>query len=298
MQEKSRKTLSESWDPPETEVSATAMALRIKSTLSYDAWRHAMKALTSQALPLRELNIVEVGCGTGTVALTFCLLGASVTLIDSNDRVLERTRKIYERFGCSAHFIRADCLEVPPEEVKGAFDFALSSGLAEHFTGAYRLRCIDYHRLLLKPGGMAMVGVPNRMSPFYQSVRGFRILTGTWGLDVEVPFTNPELKDLAGESGFKTFYVLGGTSLLRDFLTYSRGFISALADLCPEALRKAARKWKASRAENATLPSDPVKYAVELCQAALASVENEHDSKPRRGLVNWLSSGLSLVAIR
>ena len=292
------KTVAEIWNPQETEMPAPAMARRIRDTLSYNSWYHAVKALSIKGLPVSKLNIVEVGCGTGTGSLTFGLLGASVTLIDSNERVLDQTKKIYERFRCPARFIRTDCLDPLPEGTEGAFDLALSSGLAEHFTGGYRQRCIDYHRALLKPGGMAMIGVPNSMSPFYQWIRGFRILTGTWGPDVEVPFTNRELRALAQQGGFKKYYVLGATSLFRDSRVYSRGFVSAVADLCPGALRKAARKWKASGEDKAFFPSDPVNYSVELCRAAQASVEGGRYSEPRRMLANWLSSGLTLVAFR
>ena len=298
MKEMGNRTNAEIWNPQETEMSAPAIARRIRDTLSYNAWYHAVKALSVRGLPVRKLKIVEVGCGTGTLSLSFGLLGASITLIDSNDRVLEQTKKIYDRFRCPARFIRADCLEAPPEGAEGAFDLALSSGLAEHFTGVYRQRCIDYHRALLKPVGMVMIGVPNSMSPFYQWIRGFRILTGTWGLDVEVPFTNRELRTLAQQGGFKTYYVLGATSLFRDLRVYSRGFVSAVTDLCPEALRKAVRKWKTSCEDKAFFFSDPVNYSVELCRTAQASVECGRYSEPRRVMANWLSSGLTLVAFR
>lgn len=138
-----KKTVTEIWSPQETEMLVPTMARRIRDTLSYNSWYHAVKALSIKGLQVNKLNVVEVGCGTGTASLTFGLLGASVTLIDLNERALERTKRIYDRFRCPARFIRTDCLEPPPEGMEGAFDLALSSGLAEHFTGVYRQRCTE-----------------------------------------------------------------------------------------------------------------------------------------------------------
>ena len=42
--------------------------------------------------PYGDLKVAEVGCGTGTFSLTLALLGASVTLIDFNAKVLENAK--------------------------------------------------------------------------------------------------------------------------------------------------------------------------------------------------------------
>ena len=97
-----------------------------------------MAAVARSGAPPDRLRVAEVGCGTGTAALIFGLLDASVTLLDSNQKMLERTKKIYGAFGRAASFVRADCLEPAPEGLAGTFDVVLSGGLAEHSTGDYR----------------------------------------------------------------------------------------------------------------------------------------------------------------
>jgi len=195
------------------------------------------------------LKVVEVGCGTGTVALTFGLLGASVTLIDFNEDVLKQTRKIYGSYGCPARFINADCLENAPDDLRGAFDIVISVGLAEHFTGEARKLCFKYHAALLKEGGFAFIGVPNRSSPFYRFVRSFRTLTGTWTIDVEVPFSCHELKDIARETGLKNAVVAGNSDLWADAVEYWYGFLSAILDILPPYFRKFARRYKERKKE-------------------------------------------------
>lgn len=288
----------EVWDPGGEEISVAMMSRRITATLGYKAWSYMVREMALRNRPVEKLSVLELGCGTGTTALTFALLGATVTLVDYNRKALDRARGIYGGFGCEADFVEADCLKPVPAELEGKFDIVISSGLAEHFTGRSRLACIAYHRSLLNSGGMAVIGVPNGLSPFYRLIRWFRTLTGTWDLDVEVPFTNGELKELAKSAGFGEFRVFGATSLWRDLLVYSRGLISAVADICPAHIRDGARKWKKAKEEKASFQANPIGHSIRICREAaqISSVAG------RTGRCSWLSdrfsSGLNLAAFR
>lgn len=298
MTEQADKTRENVWDPDEAELSPREMAARIASTLSFNSWQRGMAALASAGVPPDKLRVAEVGCGTGTAALILGLLGASVTLLDANQKVLERTKKIYGAFGCGADFVRADCLEPAPEGLAGTFDVVLSGGLAEHFTGVYREKCFEYHCALLKPGGMAMIGVPNRLSPFYQLVRRFRLLTRTWGPDVEVPFSNPELKILAGKAGFSRYEIAGTISLAKDAAVYSRGLVSAVIDLLPRALKEKLRKFKAGVGELAPSRPDPAVDALKLCRETFDAA-GAAPSPGRAGKKSdWFNSGLVLIGFK
>jgi SAM-dependent methyltransferase len=245
------------------------------------------------------LHVIELGCGTGTASLMMSLLGASVTLVDVNPEVLAAAKKNYAAFGCRAEFIQADCLEPAPDSLKESCDLVISGGLAEHFTGIYRLNCLAYHQRLLKAGGLALVGVPNRWSPFYRWIRSFRTLTGTWGIDMEAPFSNPELRILAKEAGFQACEVVGSESLPMDAWVYSRGFLSALVDLLPRRFREGARAWK-SRAQSRLAPSpgDPVLCARQRCRVALTQVRQESSARAGFPLTDWFSAGIILVGYR
>lgn len=291
-------SVKEIWDPGGENISVAMMSRRIAATLGYKAWPYMVREMVLRNRPVEKLSVLELGCGTGTTALTFALLGAAVTLVDYNRKALERARGIYGGFGCEADFVEADCLKPVPAELEGKFDIVISSGLAEHFTGKSRLACIAYHRSLLNSGGMAVIGVPNRWSPFYRLIRWFRTLTGTWELDVEVPFTNGELKELAVSAGFSELCVFGSTPLWRDLLVYSRGLISAAADLCPAVLREGARKWKRDKDEAASFQQDPIGHAIRICgEAARCSVGPDSGGR-RSWLSDRFSSGLNLAAFR
>lgn len=292
------KSSQEVWDPGEVELTKTLMDGRIKSCCSYLGWQHAIKFILDKGIPFEKLNVAEVGCGTGTFSLTLGLLGASVTLIDYNDKVLERTKKAYSLYNCEATFIKADCLEKPPAEITRVFDFVISGGLAEHFSGENRSRCIKYHELLLKEGGFAFIGVPNKFSPFYRWIVFFRKLTGTWRIDIEIPFSPSELRRIAESLGFKEYYIKGNAPLSRDLVDYSRGFISAMVDILPIKVGKKVRKVKANiKTRNKSELQSPSEE--DMKGFCLSQVEQiKHSMKPKYFLADKFSAGIILFAFK
>jgi hypothetical protein len=57
------------------------------------------------------------------------------------------------------------------------------------------------HLELLKPGGIAFLGVPNRWAPFYRLWMWVLKRRGTWPLGVEEPFGANELRRLIRGAG-------------------------------------------------------------------------------------------------
>jgi SAM-dependent methyltransferase len=292
------RTQERIWNPDEDRLTRDAMVLRMNTCISYRGWQHTVKIIKQNNLSIDQLRVAEVGCGTGTFSLILGLLGASVTLIDFNQRVLEQTKKIYNEFGCRAAFIHADCVTPPSKEMKGRFDLVVSGGLAEHFTGEHRVACIAYHRDILKNGGVAYIGVPNKFSPFYQWISLFRRATKTWDVDVEVPFSAKELTKLARDVEFQNYYVLGNASLMRDMKEYSRGFVSAVVDLLPEDLKKRARLWKANLANQGPGMCVANDDLVSHYKNVFESIKQDSVRVPNHTLADEFSAGLVLFAFR
>ncbi len=217
---------------------------RIKSTVSRRGWQNVIRLIKQSSKPFEKLKVAEVGCGTGTFSLTLALLGAKVTLIDYNESVLEEAFRIYKLYGCHADCVKGDCCSEPPDNLKNAFDIALSGGLAEHFTGENRQKCISYHKALINEAGFIVIGVPNILSPGYRIVRLFRTLTGTWRISLEKPFSKIELEDYARKLKFERYYVLGNVSLQGDIEDYSLGLVSAVVDILPGSLAGRLRELK------------------------------------------------------
>lgn len=235
-------TVKDEWEPEFANVNKRDCDNRIETCVSYDGWREVISCVLESSKSFEELNVAEVGCGTGTFSLSLALMGASVTLVDFNSNVLERAAKIFGLYDRKPNLVQADCLKKPGEELVGRFDLVISGGLGEHFVGVNRDKCIDFHRQLLKADGFVYFSVPNKNSFFYWILRIFRQLTGTWNLSLEVPFTKNELLKKAKENGFSSYYVLGNASLIRDAKVYSRGLVSAAFEVMPDGFTSLVRK--------------------------------------------------------
>jgi len=77
----------------------------------------------------------------------------------------------------------------------------MSFGLCEHFLGERRLGVVGAHLELLRPGGLALINVPNRLSPIYRLWMATAKLRGRWVLGTEVPFSGREMLRLARACG-------------------------------------------------------------------------------------------------
>lgn len=287
------------WDKECSCFTKPQMDQRIDTCSSYVGWRHAITLIHNSGVPWNEVRVAEIGCGSGTFALTLAILGASVTLIDFNRRALEEAKKAYAFYNCAAEFIDADCLKDPPARIIGKFDVVISGGLAEHFSGEERKKAIEYHKLLLNDRGFAYVGVPNRFGLFYRAVMAFRKLTGTWSIGLEEPFSNRELMLIARDLEFGRYYVFGSSALSRDLAVYSVGLISACVEVLPAFLRRCiknirqARKGPGNEAANAKI-KDMLFKRVNNVLARPA-----RGSKMKTGfLADNFSSGLILVAFK
>lgn len=149
---------------------------------------------------LEGLRVVEVGAGRGTNALLYARGGAHATLLDTSPIALEQARVLFDREGVAVETVLGDAFDLP-DALRGAFDVSMSFGLCEHFTGERRVAMVAAHLALLRPGGIAMLGVPNRFSPIYRAWMATLKRRGTWELGTEVPFSGRELRAVGAQAG-------------------------------------------------------------------------------------------------
>lgn len=287
------KRMSEDIWESNLDISKEIMDRRLRNCISnFLSWQHTIRLILERRVSFNTLKIAEVGCGSGTLSLTFAIMGASVTLLDYNQRVLEKAKEIYKLYGCSSEIVKADCMETPIADLIGKFDLVISSGLAEHFIGVDREKCIEYHRHLLKKDGFACIGVPNKFSPFYQWIRLFKKLTGTWELEIEVPFSPGELKCIAKKVGFRKAYVIGNMTLMRDLKDYTLGFGSAVKQLLPNILKAKLKALKNEERKGKSYSDHDIKRYLN----DMAEMKKRNISKSSSSLVNNLSAGIYLFA--
>lgn len=287
------------WDEwKDYEVSNGLISQRIRGACASLGWRYAIQTILDRHLPFHELKVIELGCGTGTFSLCFRLLGAETTLIDANEHALRVAEAFFKSCGVTGRYLQADLLEELPSYLLGRFDLVTSGGLIEHFTGDDRELSVRRHASLLSPRGFCMIAVPNRFSPFYRAIRTYRELTGTWGMDVEVPYSYGELRSLAGRTGFSRAHILGKYSLPSDLSDYSKGFVSATLDLLPPWFRAKVHRLRSrleplmGRDAGAVSPAQIVSDSVGLIRQDAEKITP--DSMPR----DYLGANIFLIGFK
>jgi SAM-dependent methyltransferase len=146
------------------------------------------------------LEVVELGAGRGLNALLYGQRGSRVTLVDVSTLVLEQAGELFAGLGVEAELVEGDVFDLP-ELVRDRFDVSMSFGLAEHFLGDRRRKVVAAHLEALRPGGLALLGVPNRYAPAYRLWMAALKARGTWPLGTEEPFSADELAALARAAG-------------------------------------------------------------------------------------------------
>jgi 2-polyprenyl-3-methyl-5-hydroxy-6-metoxy-1,4-benzoquinol methylase len=163
-------------------------------------WRAQEELVQRELGGFVGLRAIEVGAGRGTNAALYAQRGAHVTLLDMSPVALEQAREVFDALDLEAEYVEADAFALP-EELRGAFDVSMSFGLCEHFLGERRRAIVAAHLELVRPGGLALLAVPNRFGIVYRAWMGALKRTGSWPLGTEVPFDARELAALVRDAG-------------------------------------------------------------------------------------------------
>lgn len=105
--------------------------------------------------PVEKMKVLEVGCGRGTMSCYFADHGATVSLLDSSNAVIERARGFFAGQNWQADFMVADAQEIPQAE--GTYDLVFSMGLLEHFEAP--AKTIAEQLRVLRAGGIFLAYV-------------------------------------------------------------------------------------------------------------------------------------------
>jgi SAM-dependent methyltransferase len=163
-------------------------------------WRAQEQLVRKRFGGFDGLKAVELGSGRGLNGVLYANRGAEVTLVDTSRLALDQATELFATFGATPHAVEADIFALA-DGLKGRFDVAMSFGLCEHFLGERRLAAIRAHLDVVRPGGLALLGVPNRHAPAYRLWAAALKRHGTWPLGTEEPFSETELRDLAHAAG-------------------------------------------------------------------------------------------------
>jgi len=84
-------------------------------------------------------RVLEIGCGIGTDAVSFCKAGATYTGIDFSEVSLELTRKRLEVYGLKGRLYLGNAEEITKIIPPQTFDLVYSFGVIHHCHNPYRL---------------------------------------------------------------------------------------------------------------------------------------------------------------
>ena len=245
------------WDTLWESATVDDAAARVEAEERSLRFRRIVNSLTRRLGGLDGTGVVELGAGIGTTAIALAKRGAVVTLVDESDAALAAADAAVAAAGCEAQLVKGD-LFAPDDEQAARFDVAMSFGVAEHFAGARRADVLRAHLHWLRPGGIAVVGVPNSLCPTYRAWKWWLERKGEWAFGYEEPFHPRELRRLAREVGGVDVEIVGS---------------SAVGDALQFATPMVAHRLSGGRLRLPTLhvpsPLDPVLgYALNVIYAA------------------------------
>jgi 2-polyprenyl-3-methyl-5-hydroxy-6-metoxy-1,4-benzoquinol methylase len=277
-----------------TDISRQTFDRRIIDVSGFLGWQSAAHRLIQSGIAFDKLNIIEIGCGTGTFCLAFALIGAKVTLLDIDEEALENARLAYSLYGLKPAMIKASVTEPPPRELLGKFAMSVSVGLAEHFIGDERINVIKFHRQLLNPAGFAVIGVPNKISPFYSVVRGIKTVLGQWDIKNELAFTPFELKSIGKKADYNDISVIGNNSISKDTSIYTKAALASILHVMPGPIISFIKKLisTVSPAKSNISTSDTANLKDYIIKQAYSS--NKGSTRSWK-LKDYISSGLYLI---
>ena len=108
-------------------------------------------------------NVLEVGCGMGTMAMNWASSDASITATDLNPVAVQQTRQRFKLFKLNGQIVQNDGENLPFRD--GAFDYVYSWGVLHHTSNTKK--AIQELYRVLKPGGHFGVMLYNRHSLLY-----------------------------------------------------------------------------------------------------------------------------------
>jgi len=153
---------------------------------------------------VRELRVLDLGCGHGEQSIILLERGARVSGIDISQRYIDDAIQSAKKAGYSAEqydfrIMDAHSLDFPDQE----FDVVIGRGILHHLDLGVTLKEI---RRVLKIGGRALFQEPLSANPI---LRMFRILTPYARTKDEKPLTPKDLDMIEGGwHAYNTYYGL------------------------------------------------------------------------------------------
>lgn len=126
-------------------------------------------------------RLLDIGCGTGTLAVRCLRKGATVTGIDSSKYMVEQAMRHATEAGFAdrLHVVQDSVTQLRKHFADGSFDLIVSTMVLGEFPREYLSYVMRDCRALLRPGGRLIIAdevVPDRLLPRIAYAIGLAIL--------------------------------------------------------------------------------------------------------------------------
>lgn len=131
-------------------------------------WKERLDILFSFPGPVKNMNILDAGCGIGTLALEAAKRGAKSFGLDFTFGMVNQGRTFANEQNLSSCFFAAgDVSKIPFQSEM--FDIIFASDIIEHLPERALLKALDECRRLLKPGGKFILHTfPTKYDYFFE----------------------------------------------------------------------------------------------------------------------------------
>jgi 2-polyprenyl-3-methyl-5-hydroxy-6-metoxy-1,4-benzoquinol methylase len=158
-------------------------------------WRitHAYRKLLEN-VKMNDVKILELGSGSGFNSLNLARMfnAKEVTLVDSNEKAIDISKRMFKGSKIKVNFLLKDALKL---NIKEKFDIVHSEGLIEHFYGDRQVEIFKKHISLCKDDGVTAIFAPQE-NINYRTFRWLYKSMGKWIWD-EKPVTIDRMRYLA-----------------------------------------------------------------------------------------------------
>lgn len=152
-------------------------------------------------------NVLDIGCGTGAMALRAAQHGAHVVGIDVNPQMLEIASKRLQQMGLLSNVeLREQGVAELSTELAAQYDAVTSSLVFSELTEDERLYALRQLRRLLKPGGLLLITDETKPSGFFRGLLYWLVriplMVLTYILTQTTTSTVENLPEMVCEAGF------------------------------------------------------------------------------------------------
>ncbi len=173
--------------------------------LFLDAMFKGYQDLLRHALFVRPVSILELGAGTGYISrrISELLPTRRITLVDSNPKMLEVSKKTLEPTDCEKEFVHSDIFDL---DLDRGYDVVHSAGVVEHFGSTRRAELLALHAAFTLEGGYCIVYAPTPTRA-YRFWRGLAEALDLWPYHDEAPLTAGQLVREVQSTGLEVLSV-------------------------------------------------------------------------------------------